>query len=73
MKNKLKEAREFYEDKYPNERMSKSELARRVGVSRQTISLIESGVTVPKVDLAIRITRALKVRRVDSIFILPTA
>lgn len=73
MKNKLKEARQFYEDKYPNERMSKSELARRVGVSRQTISLIESGVTVPKVDLAIRITRTLKVRRVDSIFILPTA
>jgi putative transcriptional regulator len=73
MKNKLKEAREYYENKHPNERMSKTELARRVGVSRQTISLIESGVTVPKVDLAIRIARTLKVQRVDSIFILPTA
>lgn len=73
MKNKLKEAREYYENKHPNERMSKAELARRVGVSRQTISLIESGATVPKVDLAIRITRTLKVQRVDSIFILPKA
>lgn len=73
MKNKLKEAREYYENKHPNERMSKTELARRVGVSRQTISLIESGVTIPKVDLAIRIARTLKVQRVDSIFILPTA
>lgn len=73
MKNKLKEAREYYENKHPNERMSKTELARRVGVSRQTISLIESGVTVPKVDLAIRIARTLKVQRVDSIFILPVA
>jgi len=73
MKNKLREAREYYEDKHPNERMSKTELARRVGVSRQTISLIESGVTIPKVDLAIRIARALKVQRVDSIFLLPKA
>ncbi len=73
MKNKLREAREYYEDKHPNERMSKTELARRVGVSRQTISLIESGVTIPKVDLAIRIARTLKVQRVDSIFLLPTA
>ncbi len=73
MENKLKEAREYYENKHPNERMSKTELARRVGVSRQTISLIESGVAVPKVDLAIRIARTLKVQRVDSIFILPTA
>lgn len=73
MENKLKEAREYYEIKHPNERMSKTELARRVGVSRQTISLIESGVAVPKVDLAIRIARTLKVQRVDSIFILPTA
>ncbi len=73
MENKLKEAREYYENKHPNERMSKTELARRVGVSRQTISLIESGVTVPKVDLAIRIARTLKVQRIDSIFILPTA
>jgi putative transcriptional regulator len=73
MKNKLREAREYYENKHPNERMSKAELARRVGVSRQTISLIESGDTVPKVDLAIRIARTLKIQRVDSIFILPTA
>lgn len=73
MNNKLREAREYYEDKHPNERMSKTELARRVGVSRQTISLIESGVTIPKVDLAIRIARTLKVQRVDSIFLLPTA
>jgi putative transcriptional regulator len=70
---RLKEARENYENKHPNERMSKTELARRVGVSRQTISLIESGATVPKVDLAIKIARILKVQRVDSIFVLPKA
>ncbi len=70
---RLKEARENYENQHPNERMSKTELARRVGVSRQTISLIESGATVPKVDLAIKIARILKVQRVDSIFVLPKA
>lgn len=71
MKNRLKEAREFYENKYPDERMSKAELARRVGVSRQTISLIESGKTTPAVDLAIQIARALKAGRVESIFVVP--
>lgn len=70
MKNVLKEAREFYANKHPNESMSKAELARRVGVSRQTINLIESGKTIPKLDLAIRIARALKVKRVEAIFIL---
>lgn len=71
MENRLKEAREFYDQKHPNERMSKTELARRVGTSRRTITLIESGKTTPAVDLAIRIARVLKVRRVESIFILP--
>lgn len=71
MQNRLKEAREFYDEKHPNERMSKTELARRVGASRQTIDLIEAGKSVPKIDLAIKIARALKVQRVESIFILP--
>lgn len=71
MENRLKEVRKLYDDKYPDENMSKAELARRVGVSRQTINLIESGKTIPKLDLAIRIARTLKVQRVESIFILP--
>ena len=70
MKNLLKDAREFYAKKYPNESMTKAELARRVGVSRQTINLIESGKTIPKLDIAIRIARVLKVRGVESIFIM---
>ncbi len=70
MKNLLKDAREFYAQKHPNECMTKAELARRVGVSRQTINLIESGKTIPKLDIAIRIARVLKVRGVESIFIM---
>ncbi len=71
MKNFLQEAREDYGKKHPNESMSKAELARRVGVSRQSITLIEAGKTIPKLDIAIRIARALKVRGVESIFIIP--
>lgn len=71
MKVLLQEAIEFYDTKNPNQRMTKSRLAQLVGVSRKTISAIESGKSKPSVELAIRIARALKVRRVEAIFQLP--
>lgn len=71
MKVFLKEAIEFYNDKNPNQKMTKSRLAEIVGVSRKTISMIESGKSDTSVRLAIRIARALNVKRVEAIFQLP--
>ncbi len=71
MKNPLREAREFYNEKYQHDRLTQSELARRVGVSRETIVQLEKGETMPRVDLAIKLRRALKVRSVESLFIVP--
>ena len=54
----------------PNEKMkeqrqalglSQAELAKRVGVSRQTVNMIENGSYNPTVDLCIRICKELNV------------
>jgi len=47
--------------------LSQDELARRAGVSRQTISSIETGVYCPSTLLAFRLARVLD-RPVDSLF-----
>ena len=47
--------------------LSQSELARSAGVSRQTISSIETGQYCPSTLLALRIARVLGVR-VDELF-----
>ncbi len=47
--------------------LSQSELARSAGVSRQTISSIETGQYCPSALLAFRLARALAVR-VDDLF-----
>lgn len=70
MKNALKEAREFYNQKHIN-KLTQSGLARLVGVSRETIVQIEKGRIMPRVDLAIKLRRALKLRSVESLFIVP--
>lgn len=50
--------------------LSQVELARRAGTSRQTIAAVESAGSVPSVELALRLARALD-RRVDDLFRLP--
>lgn len=47
--------------------MTQHELARRVGVTRQTILAIEAGRHVPSLALAFRIARVFG-RRVDEVF-----
>lgn len=47
--------------------MSQTELANRIGVSRQTISMMEKGLTVPGLDLALRIAALFK-KPVEAIF-----
>lgn len=47
--------------------LSQGELARAVGVSRQTISSIETGQYCPSALLAFRVARALEVR-IDWLF-----
>ena len=53
MNEKLKELREYHG-------ISQSELARRVGVGKTTVSEIERRDRLPKVMTAIRIARAMK-------------
>ncbi|MBR2987292.1 MAG: helix-turn-helix transcriptional regulator [Clostridia bacterium] len=42
-------------------KLSQAELARRVGVSRQTVNMIESGSYNPTLELCIRIAKELGV------------
>ncbi len=55
--------------RFLNGEMTQEELARRVGVSRQTIVAIEGGRYDPSVSLAIRIARVFAVP-VEDVFIL---
>lgn len=47
--------------------ITQAELAKRIGVSRQTISSIEKGETVPGLDLALLAARILQ-KPVEAIF-----
>ncbi|MBR2371024.1 MAG: helix-turn-helix transcriptional regulator [Clostridia bacterium] len=47
--------------------LSQAELARRVGVSRQTVNMIENGDYNPTVTLCIKICRVLE-RTLDELF-----
>jgi putative transcriptional regulator len=55
--------------RFLNGEMTQEELARRVGVSRQTVVAIEGGMYNPSVSLAIRIARVFGVP-VEAVFIL---
>ncbi|MBP3396959.1 MAG: helix-turn-helix transcriptional regulator [Clostridia bacterium] len=50
--NRMREAR-------TNLHLSQGELARQIGVSRQTINMIENGGYNPTIELCVRICRAL--------------
>ncbi len=55
--------------RFLNGEMTQEELARRVGVSRQTVVAIEGGMYNPSVGLAIRIARVFGAS-VEEVFIL---
>ncbi|MBK9040599.1 MAG: helix-turn-helix domain-containing protein [Bdellovibrionales bacterium] len=71
MKNPLRAARDFYNEKYKRDQLTQTELARRAGVSRETVIQLEKGTTMPRVDLAIKLRRILKVRSVETLFVVP--
>lgn len=62
MKTKIKEYRKKLE-------MTQEELADKVGVTRQTINALEQGRYNPSLELAYKITKALKANHIEEIFI----
>ena len=60
MKNRIKVERAIHE-------LTQEDLAREIGVSRQTINSIEKGRYVPSTILALKIAKVFK-SRVDDIF-----
>ena len=58
IRNKLREFRARY-------RMTQEELARRVGVTRQTIIAIENGRYLPSLKLAFKLAKTFKVKIED--------
>ena len=63
MKNKIKVYRAMHD-------LTQEDLARKIGVTRQTILAIEKGRYVPSLDLAFRIARHFGVN-IEEIFIYP--
>jgi len=61
MKNKIKVYRAMHD-------LTQEDLAKAIGVTRQTILAIEKGKYVPSLDLAFRISRHFKVN-VEEIFL----
>ena len=51
--NKIKEYRK-------NKKMTQEELANELGVSRKTLSIIESGIVIPKVDTVYKLSLILE-------------
>jgi len=62
MKTKI----EYYRKKL---NMTQEELAEVVGVSRQTIISLEQGRYNPSLELAYRITKALKKKSIEEVFL----
>lgn len=60
LRNRVKELRARYE-------FSQTELANRVGVTRQTIGFIEKGEFSPSIALSLRIAKQLQIK-VDDLF-----
>jgi len=58
VRNRLREFRARY-------RMTQEELARRVGVTRQTIIAIENGKYLPSLKLAFKLAKTFKVKIED--------
>jgi len=50
--------------------ITQEELAKKVGVTRQTIISLEQGRYNPSLELAYKITRALKAKKIEDIFLI---
>jgi len=50
--------------------ITQEELANAVGVTRQTIISLERGKYNPSLELAYRITKALKRKRIEEVFVI---
>jgi putative transcriptional regulator len=61
MKTKIKELRKKL-------KITQEELAEKVGVTRQTINSLEKGRYNPSLELAYKISKALKAKRIESVF-----
>ena len=62
MKNRIKELRAKLD-------LTQDELARKVGVRRETIVFLEKGKYNPSLQLAHDVARALKARRIEEVFV----
>lgn len=51
-------------------KLTQEELAEIVGVTRQTIISLEQGRYNPSLELAFKITRALKEKKIENVFLL---
>lgn len=54
MENRVRQCREFFNERNPDCQLNQADVARMLGMTPQGYSKIESGKTVPKVDTAIR-------------------
>lgn len=63
MKTKIKEYRKRL-------KMTQDDLAKSVEVTRQTINALEAGKYNPSLELAYKITKILKSKKIEDVFIL---
>jgi putative transcriptional regulator len=63
MKTKIKEYRKKLG-------MTQDQLAAAVGVTRQTVNALEAGKYNPSLELAYKISKTLKVKKIEEVFIL---
>ena len=63
MKNKIKEIRKSL-------KITQEKLASKVEVARQTIISLEAGRYNPSLELSWKITKALKKKRIEDVFVL---
>ncbi|MDD1753442.1 MAG: helix-turn-helix transcriptional regulator [Methanotrichaceae archaeon] len=62
MKNRIKELR-------ARQNLTQDELARKVGVRRETIVFLEKGKYNPSLQLAHDVARALKAKSIEEVFV----
>lgn len=62
MKNKIKEIRK-------DKQLTQEDISRKTGISLKQIQNIENNKSTPKIDIAIKIKKILKVKNLEDIFI----
>ncbi|MGE4107727.1 MAG: helix-turn-helix transcriptional regulator [Bacteriovoracia bacterium] len=71
MENRVRKCRQFYNERNPDFQISQADVARLLGVTPQAYSKIERGITVPRIDTAIKLARIFKVKP-EALFVVPT-